>query len=365
MKKSLIVFILILAVLTACSGSADDMENTQGTTGINIDQNPDIPDGNGLWRIDKNLVFDGGPGKDGIPALLDPELINADQATYLQDDDLVLGLKHNGKFVAFPHRILDWHEIINIQVEDLALAVTYCPLTGSGYGWNRKLGNITTTFGVSGLIYKNNLIPYDRATDSNWSQFKLECVNGELAGDSPELTFLPEMKWGLWKQMYPETEVVSTNTGYNRDYFEYPYGNYKTNNTYIIFPSDDPIHSIPVKERVYSIISGNVAKVYRFSAFGQGAVLRDNIKGQDYILVGNPDFIVSFVFDEAFSDLEFSYNHSGSEIILKDNEGNSWNIFGEATKGPRKGQFLGQSPISWMSYYFAIESFYPGLTIYQ
>jgi hypothetical protein len=311
------------------------------------------------------LIFDGGPGKDGIPALVNPKLIRPEEATYLQDDDLVLGLKNGNEIIAYPHRILDWHEIINADIGNLSVAIVYCPLTGTGVGWNRIIKNEKTTFGVSGLLYKNNIVPYDRATDSNWSQLKLQCINGSLIGELPQITVLPEMNWGLWKKLFPDTKVVSTDTGHQRTYFEYPYGNYKTNNEYLIFPSDALSQNIPVKERVHAIIVANLAKVYRFNKFENGKVIKDIIKTKEYIIVGNKDFIVSFKLDESTSNLDFSYDFNGNEIILSDNEGNKWNLFGEAVSGPRKGTSLKAAKTSMMAYYFSIENFYPNIRIYN
>jgi len=47
--------------------------------------------------------------KDGIPSLFNPRTLPADQADYLSDDDLVVGLVVNGQPKAYPHTILDWH----------------------------------------------------------------------------------------------------------------------------------------------------------------------------------------------------------------------------------------------------------------
>jgi hypothetical protein len=363
MKK--IILLLVFGSIFFYSCSDNGINEPDGPTSGDNNNNNNGPGSDGTWRVDKNLVFDGGPGKDGIPALVNPTLINPGEASYLQDDDLVLGLKYGNQVIAYPHRILDWHEIINVDIGDLSIAIVYCPLTGTGVGWDRVIKNEKTTFGVSGLLYKNNIIPFDRATDSNWSQLRLECINGSLIGEVPKITVLPEMPWSLWKKLFPDSKVVGTDTGHQRTYFEYPYGNYKTNNAYLIFPSDALTQDIPVKERVHAIIVANFAKVYRFNKFENGKVIKDIIKTKDYIIVGNKDFIVSFELDENTSNLDFTYDFNDTEIILTDNEGNKWNIFGEALSGPRQGTFLKAAKTSMMAYYFSIENFYPDVRIYN
>ncbi len=167
----------------------------------------------GPWLIPTEQVFDGGPGRDGIPALENPENTPASAATYLPDSELVLGYFDGVNAIAYPLLILDWHEIINDNVGDFPLAITYCPLTGTGIGWDRTLNGKVTTFGVSGLIYNNNLIPFDRETASNWSQQRLDCVNGELINTKIETFQIVETRWDNWKTMYPDTKVLSLNTG--------------------------------------------------------------------------------------------------------------------------------------------------------
>jgi hypothetical protein len=78
-----------------------------------------------------------GQGKDGIPSIDEPEFLPVDQVDYLNENDLVLGLKQGDKIKAYPHAILNWHEIVNDKAGKRSVAVTYCPLTGTGIAWNR------------------------------------------------------------------------------------------------------------------------------------------------------------------------------------------------------------------------------------
>jgi len=177
------------------------------------------PVGGRDWLIPVDQVFDGGPGKDGIPALLNPPVGSLSSINYLSGNDLIIGVGIGDSFRAYPHTILDWHEIINDQIGESFYAVTYCPLTGSGIGWNRRIQDQVTTFGVSGLLYNSNLIPYDRATNSNWSQMSLQSVNGQNIGRKADLVSVIET---TWKTMYPESEVVTDQTGHSKPYGVYP-----------------------------------------------------------------------------------------------------------------------------------------------
>jgi len=323
---------------------------------------------NNNWLIPISEVRDGGPGKDGIPALSEPEFIPAVEADYLDDDDLILGFVGTGVAKAYPHRILDWHEIVNDQVGGVSLAVTYCPLTGTGIGWNLYIDGHTTTFGVSGLLYNSNLIPYDRRTDSNWSQIRLDCVNGQMIGTEIETFTLVETTWKTWNKMYPSSTVVSLNTGYNRDYDRYPYGSYRTNHEYMIFPVANQDIRIPGKARVHGIVTSGNAKVYPLSLFGeQVSVIEDSIEGNNYVVVGHgsDNFAVSFLSNPGDGTLlSFTPVQEQYPVVMTDDEGNLWDVFGTAVKGPRKGSRLKHAR-SFIGYWFSFAAFYPQVSIYE
>jgi len=320
-----------------------------------------------VWTIPRDEVKDGGPGKDGIPALAEPEFISADAAGYLRDDELVIGFVDGDEARAYPHHILDWHEIINDRVGELNIALTYCPLTGTGIGWNREIDGKVTTFGVSGLLYNSNLIPYDRESNSNWSQIRLDCVNGKLRGREAETFPLIETTWLTWKKMYPSTKVVSQNTGYNRDYNRYPYGNYRSSHDYLIFPVANEDDRLPNKERVLGIIQSNSARVYTFSNFADTVtVVNDELKGKNIVIVGNREdnFIVSFFNDPGDgSTLSFSAVQDQYPVVMSDAEGNLWDVSGRAVAGPRENAQL-DAPPSFIGYWFSFAAFYPGLSVY-
>ena len=295
MSRELLVgtAVFFLALLSCEKDKEGDFIGTP-SAGNNNNNNNNIIDG---WLIPKSEVFDGGPGKDGIPALEEPQFIAASSANYLEEDDLVLGFVNGDDIRAYPHAILDWHEIINDKVGSINLAVTYCPLTGTGIGWNRKFEGLTTTFGVSGLLYNSNLILYDRVSGSNWSQMRLDCVNGNFIGSEIGTYTLVETTWKTWKEMYPSTTVVSSNTVQSRPYETYPYGNYRTNDNYLIFPISNRDQRLRNKDRVHGIVANGNSKVYPLSIFGSVVtVIMDSFADGNYVVVGNglDNFAVSF-----------------------------------------------------------------------
>lgn len=219
----------------------------------------------GDYLIPRDQILDGGPGKDGIPALESPEMIPNEQVGFLNPEDRVLGIIDDTPR-AYPVKVLDYHEIINDASLNSDFAVTYCPLTGTGIAWDRNLTNGLTTFGVSGLLYNSNLIPYDRATDSYWSQIRRDCIHGEYIREKLTQIMVLDVPWETWKQLYPQGVVCSINTGYSRNYDRYPYGDYRESKE-TIFPVEHQDNRLHPKEYVHGIIINDKAKVYRFSSF--------------------------------------------------------------------------------------------------
>ena len=123
-----------------------------------------------------------GAPQDGIPAIEQPQFATASNISYMDDDDLVLGLQMGNTIHGYPHPILDYHEIINDELEGHKVAVTYCPFTGTGIGWDRMVNGSPATFRVSGMLYNANLMPFDKETGSVWSQMRLDCVYGTHVG---------------------------------------------------------------------------------------------------------------------------------------------------------------------------------------
>lgn len=324
------------------------------------DRNNDSFDGD--WLIPVGEVFDGGPGKDGIPSVDDPQFIEVSNVDFLDDNDLVIGVFHNGQAKAIPHRVLDWHEIVNDNIDDMNYALIYCPLTGSGSSWNREFNGEVTTFGVSGRLYNTNIIPYDRNSDSNWSQLRLDCVNGDLIGERISTFPIVETTWATWKKYNPASEVMTFNTGFSRNYSQYPYGDYRTNDERIIFPVSNTDNRLPAKERVLALLDESEQVVYSIELFETDKVIVDDFTGDEVLIIGSKteNYIVAYQNQNLMNVVP----SSEEGVIAVDENGNKINMFGEVVAGPMNGTKLTQVN-SMIAYFFSIGAFYPEVEIYN
>ena len=225
---------------------------------------------NNEWTVDKSFVFVGA-AKDGIPSIDNPTFVphttGKTEVTYIEDDELVVTYLSGDLVKVIPHKVLDYHEIVNDWDNFGSRVVSYCPLTGTSNVWGSTVNNMATEFGVSGLLYNSNLVLYDRQTDTKWSQIKQEAINGSNIGEVPAVLPYAEMTWSAAKQLGKTIMVLDPATGFNRDYDLYPYGDYKTNHDRIGTPLTYTDERVPSKERVLSILVDGRSKVYRFSDF--------------------------------------------------------------------------------------------------
>ncbi|MEM1322846.1 MAG: DUF3179 domain-containing protein [Bacteroidota bacterium] len=318
--------------------------------------------GSGDWLLPRDMVRDGGPGRDGIPSIDRPNFAAVNTGV-MDDEENVLVVKVGDEVRVYPHLILDWHEIVNDRVGEEYIAITYCPLTGTGIGWNREVNGTVSTFGVSGLLFNSNLLPFDRETNSIWSQMRLDCVNGTHIESVIETYPIIEMSWKTCKALFPDGQLMTTVTGHNRDYGRYPYGNYKTSSSFVstVTPLDNRLHP---KERVLGVIIDGKAKTYRFNNFpsAASATLQDDFQGEPLVIFGSEPQNYMVAYKRQLSDgtlLNFlpSRDATDPEVAAIDEGGTRWNIFGEAIAGPRAGTQL-EATVNYIGYWFSWGAFY-------
>ena len=232
-------------------------------------------------RIPADEIKQGGPPRDGIPAIDRPQFVEAGEADFLKDDDRVLGVTVEGIAKAYPIRILNYHEVVNDRFGDQAVAVTYCPLCGSGLAFAAGQGEERRTFGVSGLLYNSDVLLYDRQTESLWSQIMMEAVSGPAAGE--ELTYIPTAAttWGAWRAAHPHTLALSPETGYQRDYTRTPYARYEQSEQ-LMFPVTRESDLLKKKDWVIGVEIDGHYKAYPLNALARkGPELSDTFRGRE------------------------------------------------------------------------------------
>jgi hypothetical protein len=233
----------------------------------------------------------GGVIKDGIPALTNPRLTAAGEATYLNGDDLVFGVAINGDVRAYPLRIMDWHEMFNDVIGGVPVSLAYCTLCGSGILFETTVPGRPApfVFGSSGFLYRSNKLMYDTATNSLWNQFTGKPVVGDLTGSGIELRTRPVViaKWSDWQARNPQTKVLAVTTGHQRDYRAgAAYGRYFSSPE-LMFPVAVDQRRLKQKDYVFALRSSGTEKAWPLRQFRGGAVINDKAGVVDLMLVGD------------------------------------------------------------------------------
>ena len=300
--------------------------------------------------------------RDHIPAIVEPVFaddwddVDADEDTTLPIDAPVIGVERDGRSRAYPLRVLDWHEIAN---DDLGgpISVTYCVLCGSSVVVERYVDGEPTIFGVSGKLWKSDLVMYDEATDSLWSQLLATAIRGPQTGRTLRIVQSTLTTWGEWREMYPDTEVLlpppESNTvvgpGRTFDYFEPKYG-YGDESQLVGRDSfDGDLHS---KTMVVGIRSDGEARAYPYHVVVEEDPVVDRIGESPVVVsIAPDDTLVAYDRRVEGRTLEFE----GADERHLEAGGSRWErASGVAVDGPYRDTELGRAndlpPMFWLGW---------------
>jgi hypothetical protein len=215
---------LALGLAAAWTAAADAAPAAEVKNGFTLDAS----------GVEAAEIIAGGPPRDGIPALDHPPHVPAEEAGW-PGDEIVLGVAWGGEARAYPVAILEWHELVNDDLGGRPILVSYCALCGTGIVFDRRVAGSARGFGVSGLLYRSDLLLYDRETESLWSQISARALTGPSRGLRLAVVRSRIVSWERWRREHPQTGVLSGETGHDRDYGNSPYGDY-AHSEELLFP---------------------------------------------------------------------------------------------------------------------------------
>ncbi len=253
------------------------------------------PGARALIRLDE--VEWGGVGVNGIPPLDEPRHVEAAEARYLGEKDVVFGIALNGEARAYPKRILAWHELARDRVGGVELTIVYCTLCGTVIPYGSEVGGARRTLGTSGLLYRSNKLMFDEETLSLWSTVEGKPVIGPLVGSGLELRDYPVVttSWREWRAAHPQTTVLSLDTGFERNYAEgAAYRDYfATDRLMFAVPRTDP--RLRNKDEVLALLvsppGGGERRALAFAAtlLRKQRLVARSFAGRELVVVTTPD----------------------------------------------------------------------------
>jgi len=256
-----------------------------GTNGFDL-SNPLVP---------ADQIVSGGPPKDGIPAIDEPGFLKPFESKHIDANTRVLGLNYNGIAKAYPISILNWHEIVNDEFKGQPISITYCPLCGTGMAFD---ASNTQGFGVSGLLYNSDMLLYDRKTESLWSQIMAKAISGELKGQHLNSLPLTQTTWSTWLTQHPDSLILSSETGYERDYDQSPYIGYPTSEVQY-FPTEHSDNRFKKKESVIGLVINKKQKVWPLSELNKAHLpYQDSLDGKSILVNYDSKSDMAWIVDE-------------------------------------------------------------------
>jgi len=321
-----------------------------------------------------------GVPKGGIPAIGDPSFVSLNAARdWIDAQEPVIAIEHNGEARAYPLQILTFHEIVNDNIGGTPVAVTFCPLCYSAIAFKRTLDGEPVSFGVSGLLRNSDLVMYDRETETLWQQFTGKAIVGTRAGETLELVSSQIVSFQQFAQNYPNGEALSRETGHKRPYGQNPYAGYDdVDKPPFAYdgPSDD---RLPPKEKVVAVSVGDTHKGYPHSLTSEKRVIHDTMADRPLVVFHAPGAVSALdarqisaskedgttgVFSRRVDDRTLRFQYDGEGRFKDTQTGSVWTVTGKAIEGPLKGTQL--DPISHGNYFaFSWFAFRPDATLYR
>ncbi len=336
-------------------------------TGCGESENPSAPMEDGgssgdFCVVPQQELIDGDGS--GIFALTNPPMVEAEHpdASYLSDDDRVIGLELDGEPVAVPLNILWWHEIVNLDGPETAVVVSHCPLTGSSLTFDRSVAG-GAAFRVSGLLFRNNLVmegPED--SGSLWIQMQRRGACGEGAGTPMPMHPSVEISWQGWRELHPDTRVVSEDTGFPRDYTTYPFGAYRDWNNRDVLVFQGPLDPRrPPKEPVFGVPLSDGGWVFPFGELQQHELLAVHTaaKGDRIVVLWNREFDGAAAYIARADGRELTFEVGGEASFRDVETGSAWRMDGIAVSGPLEGHRLEPLADAYVAFWFAWADFQP------
>ena len=304
-----------------------------------------------------------------IPSLVEPKMVTAEEATYLENDDRIFGVSINGDSRAYPLRIMNWHEMANDVVGGVPVALAYCTLCGSGILYETEVDGHTYVFRSSGLLYFSNKLMYDLTTGGLWNQFTGVPVTGSLAGSGVELNVRPVTltTWGDWRASHPDTLALDINTGFPRNYSSEgapgaAYVDYFSSPE-LWFPVNVYDERLQVKDMVYGIEIGGSAKAYPVDMVGEEGLVNDEVGGRGLVLIGNPGTKSVEAFERRGGEYVGLVRENGV-TTLTDSDGVEWRVKDERLEAlDGSGEALARVS-GRTSFWFGWRAFFPDTEVY-
>ena len=278
-----------------------------------------------------------------FPLIEDPAYVSVDEADFLRTDDMVFICKIGKDIRVFSHKDM-LVEVVNTELDGRPVAITYCPITRSGMAWNRVLGVDTLLLTASGYLYKENLMPLDVNSGHIWSQMLMQRFTGDVGSGElfafREISTFPllETTWSTVRDHFPDALVFK-------------------NMRAMKFTGAAP------REQRLGVIGLEEVQTFSPDMFPSEVTLHKSTvnPGGAIVVAGssNYDYMLAFRTTYMMEPVEGQF-----PIIMRDESGTLWNIFGEGVQGAHDGEVL-EAPLYYAAADWAWRDLFEKVRVFE
>ncbi len=301
-------------------------------------------------------------------AILDPQFVSASEASFLQDDDTLIGVARGNVAKAYPAADLAQHGSVNDQMPDGPIEVTWCGVCNTGAVFRAKFKGRLLHFDYDSMVGGNE-VHKDRETGSRWQQSTGEAISGPLKGSRLDLYPFVRTTWKEWRRRYPNTVVLKPAPGYDE---RMPNISKRMNAVTrsgegdapkSAFGHDNRLHP---KQVVAGLCIGTETQAYPFSQLRIERVVNDRVAGVPVLVVHQPSSDTTTAFEARAKRrvLHFQAVDADASSLVDLETHSSWNAYGLCLEGRLKGTQL-KTLILEPEFWFAWSEFHPSTNVYS
>lgn len=222
----------------------------------------------------------------------------------------------------------------------------------------REVNGRELQLGVSGKLYKDALVMFDRETGTLWTQVDGKALRGPLMGS--HLTEVPAVQtsWKAWKELHPDTLVLrkpdrQRGSAYD-SYFRDPSRRGLTGTR-----GDERLGG---KDKIVGVHEGGDTVAIPQSVLAKKKVVASLLAGKPVVVMYDPKSDTPVVFGAVLEGRTLSFRASkhGKRVLVEDIEtGSVWSALeGKAISGPLRGKRLEPVPYFY-SFWYAWSAYRP------
>jgi hypothetical protein len=226
----------------------------------------------------------------------------------------------------------------------------------------RDVGAQVLSFGVSGMLFRDGLVMFDRETDTLWTHVDGRAIRGKLRGQTLRIVPSIHATWKEWKTLYPHSLVLK-----KRGEFRSPYERYNRTGQMGVLGRRLRDQRLRGKERIIGIRSADGATAFVEKDVRQAKLVDAQVGSTPVVLAAPASNLPVVAFDRRVGGrvLSFRLAPNDPSIIVDRETGTSWSLaLGDAREGPLNGSKLVRAP-AYPAFWFGWQGYFPATEVWK